>query len=130
MALLKIVILALFIISTISLTISDISSSGCEEGKYYFSFSMNPAGEADDDVIVKLSSPSNADIECSVSDDDTSIVACDIESTLKDNDIILSSVTYDGNTVLVTDTVAKGVTCNISFIKIGFGLILSLVLIF
>ena len=130
MALLKIVILALFIISTFSLTISDISSSGCVEGKYYFSFSMDPAGVADDEVTVKLSSPTNADIDCSVSDDDTSIVMCDIVSALKDNDIILSSVTYKGNTVFVTDTIATGFTCNISFIKIGFGLILSLVLIF
>ena len=130
MGLFKIVILVIFIISTLSLTISDISVIGCKDDDYYFSFSMSPPGVADDDVIVKLSSPTNADIECDVNDEDTSIVVCDIDSKLKDNDVILSSVTYKGNTAIVTDTVAKGVTCNISFIKIGFGLILSLVLIF
>jgi hypothetical protein len=130
MGLLKIVILALFIISTLSLTISDISVIGCKDDDYYFSFSISPPGELDDDVTVKLSSPTNADIECEVSDEVASLVVCDIDSKLKDNDIILSSVTYKGNTVFVTDTIAKGVTCNISFIKIGFGLILSLVLIF
>ena len=66
-------------------------------------------GDTLESVLMVFDYGNSVDIEYDVNNEDTSIVVCDIDSKLKDNDVILSSVTYKGNTAIVTDTVAKGV---------------------
>ena len=129
---LKIIILAIFLSYSLSLTVSSITRIGCDsdDDDYYFSFVIDPAGIVDTDVSVSLSSPKNVIPDCEISDTNNTLVICEIDSELKNATITLSSVTYNGATVALTDTVDTGVTCNISFIKTSFAFVFFFFIIF